>query len=131
MKKEVQALWVKDLETTDAQQGNGYLRQWNDKLKRWEYCCLGRLCELSDLAEWVDITIKDPNGQFITISSYLHVTQYLPDEVADWAGLVRYQTSDVIDSAQTAFAGMNDDGNTFPDIAAAIPDVLATHNEDE
>lgn len=133
MNDDVQALWAEDLETTDALQGNGYLRQWDDKLKQWRYCCLGRLCELSGLGKWVETTIKDPhNGnKVITIASYLNATQYLPNEVADWAGLAYYRISDAIDSAQEALAEMNDDGDSFPDIAAAIPHVLETHNEDE
>jgi hypothetical protein len=133
MKEDVQARWTEDLETTDAAQGKGFLRAWNDELKRWEYCCLGRLCELSGLAEWVETQERDPDdgNQTITVSSYLGQTKYLPDEVATWAGLVTYTLATGNETAQGHFAELNDDGNAFPDIAAQIPDVLEAYNEDE
>lgn len=131
MKTDVQARWVEDLETTDVPQGKQYLRQWNEETKQWEYCCLGRLCELSGLATWVDAAVPCEDGYSTRIvSSYLGATRCLPEEVADWAGLVK-QTIHNTGTAEAHFAELNDDGYSFPDIAAKIPDVLAACNEDE
>jgi len=120
MDENVLVKWQKDLRETDAAQGKEYLRRWNEETQRWEYCCLGRLCEISGLAEWVDREEVLDDGSRVKLSSYLGATQYLPNEVAEWAGLCTGSEN----TAQEKLAEMNDEGTDFNTISYEIPEVV-------
>ena len=122
MNENVLAKWQKDLRETDAAQGKEYLRRWNEEARQWEYCCLGRLCEISGLAEWVDREIILDDGSRVKLSSYFGATQYLPNEVAEWAELLSFSGAD--NTAQEKLAEMNDEGTDFNTISYEIPEVV-------
>jgi hypothetical protein len=53
MNEEIKERWKIELCSGKYPQGDGYLRQWNIDTQQCEYCCLGVLCEMSGLGEWV------------------------------------------------------------------------------
>lgn len=119
MKEDVQAAWVADLESGEYPQGEGYLRVWSDDNQRWEYCCLGRLCEISGLGEWEERVSEEDDVKY---SVYLDEKGYLPLEVAEWAGV---DPAHHDNSVQYRLSEMNDGGKSFSGIADALPGVLA------
>jgi hypothetical protein len=120
MKEDVQKAWVEDLKSGKFTQGYGYLRSWDPDDEIWKYCCLGILCERSALGTWVERTADSGDR----ISDYLGSSQYLPKEVAEWAGL------DPTDSTiQLRLAELNDEETPFAEIADRLPEMLAEDAE--
>lgn len=123
MKNEIKEEWKKNLTSGKFKQGKGYLREWNFATEEWEYCCLGVLCEQSNLGEWVEEERTSfSRGIMRRVSRYLGATQYLPRQVAEWAG-IDYAHDDN-STAQGVLAGKNDEGYPFTDIAEDLDWVL-------
>jgi hypothetical protein len=74
MKKEVLGIWINALRSGQYEQASGALRNKNG------YCPLGVLCDLSKLSDWK----AEPNSNKF---DYLNQLNYLPKEVAMWAGI--------------------------------------------
>jgi hypothetical protein len=118
MKQDIKAAWQVNLRSGEFAQGSGQLRAWDSTKKVWMYCCLGILCEMSGLGEW-----KDEERDGHRFSTYLGVKHYLPDEVAEWAGIA--PVVDTMEGVQQRIGTMNDSGATFLNIAEALD---ATHD---
>lgn len=129
MNAEVRRLWVEDLRANPDKQGKGYLTRMDtvNGVSVERDCCLGRLCKLA-IAAGVKvptvITVKDPAFQDYKVIKYgvdLNYTS-LPREVMDWAGLD--SDNPLLPSLSLLMprscSVVNDEGNTFPEIAAAI-----------
>ena len=123
MNTDVQEVWTEALRSGQFCQGKCHLRIYDPKTEKYEYCCLGLLCELSGLGQWEVDENKD-DGRIVY--SYLNETQYLPVEVANWAGVDYHQVGDNDDSVaidQGYFVELNDEsGYDFRDIADAVTD---------
>jgi hypothetical protein len=118
MKADIKAAWQANLRSGEFAQGGGQLRTWDKDKKVWRYCCLGVLCEMSGLGEW---EVKELDGHRFSI--YLGSKHYLPDEVAEWAGIA--PVVDTMEGVQQRIGTMNDSGATFLNIANALD---ATHD---
>lgn len=133
MKDEIKTQWKANLTSGEFVQGKSYLREWNFATKEWEYCCLGVLCEQSGLAEWVVVDTNRPTwwpsaarGDTRRVASYLGATQYLPREVAEWAGIATTLDGGNKNTPQGVLAEKNDDddGCSFAEIAEALDPVF-------
>lgn len=103
MNPEVKKQWIKALEGGEYLQATGALRL------EGRFCCLGVLCDISNLGQWEGVDGQWPQ-------SYLEVDDYLPGQVANWAGLGGCIELDL--------AKLNDDGKSFKEIADYIRAVL-------
>lgn len=110
--------WVQDIESGKHRQANGVLRCG---VENPQYCCLGRLCEV---AMENDVSIRRvPDRTHIGRFGYTgHAdsntataqTSRVPYPVTEWlGGQLRY-------GDLSKYAVMNDNGQTFLEIAAAI-----------
>lgn len=117
MKTDVQRTWQASLKSDNFCQGTSYLRVFNRKTGTYQYCCLGVLCELSGLGEWVlDRYDEDRDWD---VYSYLGETQYLPLEVAQWADIDTSHGAE--ESDQCFFVDLNDSEDyDFPMISDEI-----------
>lgn len=119
MKADIKAAWKTNLRSGEFAQGSGQLRSWDSTKKVWTYCCLGILCEMSGLGEWEVREAADGSRY----STYLGSKHYLPDEVAEWAGIAPVNSAE--EGVQQRIGTMNDSGATFLNIADALD---ATHD---
>lgn len=119
MKADIKAEWKKNLRSGKFAQGNGQLRTWDEENQRWVYCCLGVLCEMSGLAEWVEFT----DSYNAPAASYLGEQHYLPPEVAEWAGID--PSNEEEGDVQQRLGTLNDSGLSF----TAISDKLDTTHD--
>jgi hypothetical protein len=126
MNEEIKEAWKTELRSGKYPQGDGYLRQWNIDTQQWEYCCLGVLCEMSGLGEWEEFITQAGDRKAY---SYLDSDQYLPNEVAQWAGIDSdYEEGTV----QAQLAEMNDINKSFNQITDNLDAVLnGTYEEEE
>lgn len=106
MKEDIKAEWKKNLRSGKFAQGQGQLRSWDENNQRWVYCCLGVLCEMSGLGEWVDVIDHD-----VKYSTYLDNKHYLPPEVARWAGI--NPSNEEEGDVQQKLGSLNDSGVSF------------------
>jgi hypothetical protein len=113
MKADVKAAWLAKLKSGEFAQGSGQLRTWDSVKKVWRYCCLGVLCEMSGLGQW-ETEVK----RGFRDTTYLGSKHYLPDEVAEWAGIDSHCGSEK--GIQQRLGSLNDSGATFRTIADAI-----------
>lgn len=108
----MKARWVAALRSGKYEQGQGRLR---DVLPdgQVKFCCLGVLCEISDLGDWRE------NGDYDAGRDSSHV--WPPAPVANWAGLdavnpvVRISERDTI-----GLSRLNDRAVPFTEIADLI-----------
>lgn len=107
MDKEIKAEWSRRLRSGDYRQGKGNL-SYSSGGKEW-YCCLGVLCEIA-----VERGICQRIGN--ALKHFGHErnwrSNYLPDEVAEWASITHYY--------QETLAVKNDEGDSFRLIANYI-----------
>jgi hypothetical protein len=91
----LKAKWVEALRSGKYQQGQGYLQ------KDGKFCCLGVLCDVSDVGEWK--TIPDLYYGYTEIYNYGgHISKrYLTEELQSKLGLP--------DEEQGHFADLNDE----------------------
>ncbi len=99
MKYEIAMKWVEALRSGNYKQGTGYLKN-NDK-----FCCLGVLCDISQLGEW--------DGNY-----YENKLSTLPNKVREWAGM----NSDLGENYElkNTLSNYNDTGYSFEKIADII-----------
>lgn len=125
MNPEIKEQWLTALRSGEYKQGTGQLhyRQNNQS----EFCCLGVLCDLAKQAGIVQ-EFQSSEGaldrvKYESISYEAEAapagwrkTTYLPAAVMMWAEL----SSNNPEVAHSTLAGMNDNGETFETISAAI-----------
>jgi len=75
VKKEVLLGWLEALKSGEYIFAKGHLRKNNS------YCPLGVLCDISKQGKWV------PNPYCEGEYEYIDQVKYLPEKVADWAGM--------------------------------------------
>lgn len=120
MDAQLKTKWVEALRSGKYEQGRRQLRRDN------EFCCLGVLCDLIDPAKW----ISSGGAGFRYRGIDHNAMSFPPNEVTRNVGLPR--------DLENQVAGMNDDGNSFAEIAdyieANIPDdvsgVVTTERND-
>jgi len=79
MKKEIADKWVEALRSGKYEQTEGYLKTENG------HCCLGVLCEISDLD--LTVTERTPTFKPFKYFEFNNNDSHLPNEVKDWAGM--------------------------------------------
>lgn len=102
MNIEVKQQWVAALRSGEYQQGRGVLRK-DDK-----FCCLGVLCDISELYTWSD------KGRDISYGQHVFT---LPNAVKDWAGL---EENNPVLPGYNTLSNVNDAGKSFQEIADII-----------
>lgn len=125
MKKEVLSKWIEALRSGDYTRGEGYLCRTDDDGDEL-HCCLGVLCELA-IKDGVKIT-KAYRDEDETIVSFNDYQDFLPEEVATWAGLPHKNPSvehlsggDFEDFELTEpLSDLNDQGYSFQQIAEIL-----------
>lgn len=110
--KAVVRRWVKALESGQYRQGTGFLVSRGRKFDK--FCCLGVLCDMAVRAK----VIAAPKSYSNTPYAYCGENKVLPPTVLRWAGL-KSENGDFGDDGNT-LAELNDDGNTFKQIAKII-----------
>lgn len=120
MKATIKKLWLNALRSGEYKQGKGTLRA-NDS-----YCCLGVLCDLHAKEfkkDWVLVpTVNDEHYD------YLGRTQFLPNEVSNWAEIDYYKSLGYTNSGMfknddgkdSSLSTLNDEGKSFTEIADII-----------
>lgn len=106
MNKKLKAKWIKALLSGEYVQGKEYLRRRAGGSTPTKYCCLGVLCEISG-AKWE----RKANVWGFTLPSGTFVANDETEIIGNEYGLT-YSASD--------YAELNDDGDTFKDIAKII-----------
>ncbi len=100
MKPEVKTKWLAALRSGQYPQARGRLRSSDG------YCCLGVLCDIVDPTQW--------NGR----------NEYGPDTKTGFPDFAVYEAAGleirVVNDTIERLAHMNDNGSTFPEIAAHI-----------
>lgn len=117
MNREIALQWVDALKSGKYQQGTGTLRAQHDD----KYCCLGVLCEISELGTW------DREGwEWVwayKVGEEDENAAVLPAAVQEWAEM-KSKAGDLSD--ETNLARQNDSGKTFSEIA----EIIERHWED-
>lgn len=114
MNQEIKEQWVEALRSGKYKQGQGQLRDDNNK-----FCCLGVLCNLHAQAHpEIAAQQEDP-------SSYLGGYEFPPKEVLKWAGLNSEEGEFVDEKGEgQSLAELNDEGRTFRYLANRIEKFL-------
>ena len=105
MNQDVKTKWVAALRSGQYKQTQSVLR------RNGHHCCLGVLCEVSNLETGFGIKENNIEGD----------GEYLCNTIQDWAGLP-FMTGDsvIINDMYDKLTNHNDDGRTFLEIADAI-----------
>lgn len=109
MNSEIKAKWIEALRSGKYQQGQDVLK--NTSSERACFCCLGVLCDISNLGAW------DESAYVINEDWQ---DSFLPADVRVWAGLQTHldKNKNVLDGTpEHILTVMNDSGALFPDIA--------------
>lgn len=115
--------WVEALRSGEFTQAQRTLQT-----KEQEYCCLGVACELyrreTGEGEWIERFDVSLTGLYFAPGNKRHGSNsFLPPVVQEWIGLNgaagEFDDSDINDDS-TTLAEMNDEGNTFDQIATVI-----------
>lgn len=133
MNPEIKVLWLDRLESGKEKQGHGALKKVfptkNGKVRKVRHCCLGVLCEIAkeqgviSEEEEVDLRHRDMYEQEegINVSFGEDSSEaYLPEAVADWAGIPRTGAADL----QFELADINDDSSSFKKVIKYIKENL-------
>lgn len=124
MDAEIRSQWVTALRSGEFKQGQQRLRDGLD-----QRCCLGVLCELAERAGVVTGALIEGDEDLGTEDEWLYgeASEYLPQVVADWAGLqhlnpvVTAPAAAVDHTNVVALTKLNDNHEwTFAQIADAI-----------
>jgi len=102
MNPTVKQKWIDALTSGEYAQSAGHLRDCHG------FCCLGVLCDLYS---------KEHNVEWNNDETFLDEELLLPEAVVNWAGL---EDGDPEDKFGISLAFHNDNGKTFPHIAAII-----------
>lgn len=115
MNSEPKQLWTTALRSDEFNQGRNTLTR---VVANVEYdCCLGVLCKLYARSHDLDMDkFRQLNGSVRVYYGKEGATSYLPEEVAEWAGIER--------SAEYVLSDKNDADETFIDIADWIEENL-------
>jgi hypothetical protein len=117
MNKKVMKKWVKALLSGKYKQGQGLLKQTDNK-NAIRHCCLGVLCELynEDMKEKKKKKLTEKVDNY-GVCRFNKQPEHLPNIVKNWADL-----NDSVGSigAFDSLATINDDGKTFKTIAKII-----------
>ena len=131
MNPEIKKLWIDALLSGEYQQGQGYLHQINDGES--QFCCLGVLCDLA-LKNGVSMHLGKKNEW---VTEFDNCAESLPEAVIEWSGLssanggfyytVSHKWEDLDgfihdeeEQIEQSLAELNDNGNTFEEIAKDI-----------
>jgi hypothetical protein len=104
MDAQLKAKWVEALRSGEYSQTQNWLRDGEG------FCCLGVLCDLSQLGEWSPS--NEGSMQRYTVGKDYHRTQFLPFAVKEISGLSGDDCDPIVK--------MNDDGKSFAEIADYI-----------
>lgn len=108
MNAELKAKWIKALRSGKYKQGTGYLKREDlDDRTKTTHCCLGVLCEITDVSK------HDSYGGVYSFGgpdAMAGATTYLPDEIK----------GEISSEQQKTLATMNDEGSSFEQIAEYI-----------
>ena len=115
MKPEVKKLWIDSLCSGEYKQGTGAL---HDNMED-TYCCLGVLCQLAVNAG-ADVSVQEVGA----VTEYNETGAYPPPPVVAWAGLSQPDPVVYIGAQQKTLAALNDEGQTFEEIANIIEEQL-------
>lgn len=118
---EYQETWLRDLETTDAQQTVGYLHRLIASVRPEEvagYCCLGRACiAMGERPEFfLDAEIGSYDGEETILPWHVVEKLRLLDAQGTFAESIRRTDGGQFD----ALTELNDAGWSFKEIAAYI-----------
>lgn len=109
-------LWLEDLESGCSPQARGALCELDAEGEPVGYCCLGRACEVA-IAHGLELKVSLRVGA----TMYNNCILLLPEAVREWLGIVdRDVDLASVDDFYSGLAVMNDEGATFPEIAAYI-----------
>jgi hypothetical protein len=115
MNKEIADRWVAALRSGRYKQARGALRDILDSGTP-AYCCLGVLCDISDVGYW---ETRDHDDNVYVCHSGQNSEVVLPRPVAEWAGIATPEgTYDLLNNV--SLAKLNDNGMTFDAIADVI-----------
>jgi hypothetical protein len=113
MNKDIAYKWADALESGKYVQATGRLRVGDT------YCCLGVLCDISELGTWKQYS----NGHAYRVSSATYASSQLPYALAKWAG-IQTGTDPELAPHYPRYGGatyLNDNRKlTFKEIAALI-----------
>lgn len=114
--------WLKALRSGEFTQGKNRLAASNLKNGAVEYCCLGVLCEVA-VRNGANVTKASKDGHEV---SYDNRSQWLPNSIANWAGL---EDGDPIvstdDGRLTPLSYLNDiEEMSFEEIARLVEEQL-------
>lgn len=114
MNQDIKSQWITALRSGNYTQGQGYLATETSEGR--QHCCLGVLCELA-----VEAGVIKPGQVTEPLVNFAGDIAYLPEVVAEWAGMDRYGIVRE-DSGELIVdvASMNDDNKSFEVIADAI-----------
>ena len=115
MKQEIAKQWVEALRSGKYKQGKGQLMAVVSENEK-EYCCLGVLCDLSGVGEWV--FEKGCIPEYVTATGNI-IGLYSVD-VIEWAGMKSTIGKLYYDEIDTCLAIINDEGVPFSKIAEII-----------
>lgn len=109
MKDEIKSRWLAALRSGVYHQGQNRLHQGQ------QFCCLGVLCDIYINEHDVDWEEYKESGY-----SLYGESDFLPEQVCEWAGLGEADYPDV----QLSVARLNDEGLTFGELADYIESSL-------
>lgn len=134
MNPEIKALWLERLESGKEKQGHGALKKVfptkNGKVRKVRHCCLGVLCEIAKeqgVIEEGEVNLhpRDIYDQEdgINVSFGEEGSEaYLPDALADWAGIPRAIMFEP--GIQHTLADINDESPSFKKVIKYIKENL-------
>lgn len=135
MNPEIKALWLERLESGKEKQGHGALKKVyptkNGKVRKVRHCCLGVLCEIGveqGIISQTEIDLlgldlddyDDDDGIVVPFDSS---DSFLPNAVADWAGIERADGSGDYYTQHT-LADINDESLSFKKVIKYIKENL-------
>ncbi len=112
----IKAEWLTALRSGRYPKGKGRLVTDNGGKKT--YCCLGVLCELAVEAGIIDGVPRTR----VNDGSITPVGVYLPDNVAEWAGIERISVS--VGTIQSKLGATNDETEDFEAVIKMIEEKL-------
>jgi hypothetical protein len=118
MKQNIMKKWVNALRSGKYKQGQGALKQYNDKGQA-QHCCLGVLCELYNdtmKKNRKKILSEEFDAGYVRLNN--NITS-LPHEVMEWAG-IEDNFGEFMTHPYGSLADLNDLGKSFTTIATII-----------
>jgi hypothetical protein len=120
MREDIKNLWVEALRSGKYEQGRGSLRNNIETVD--EFCCLGVLCDISELGEWITDSAGDVCYKVLDGGSSSSV---LPESIKQWANML--SKAGLFDtSLKGTLTLQNDSGKSFNEIA----DIIERHWEE-